>query len=112
MQLKKGVKRGEQTWVASLKIVEFVESSLIPIEVKRVLKKFSNGMPEELPKKLPPRRGVDHDIELVLDVKLSACAPYHMAILELQKLRRQLKGLLYAVFIQPSKAPYGDLVLF
>jgi hypothetical protein len=30
MQLKKGVKRGEQTWVAALKLDEFVESSPIP----------------------------------------------------------------------------------
>ncbi|RVW62476.1 Transposon Ty3-I Gag-Pol polyprotein [Vitis vinifera] len=38
--------------------------------------------------------------------------PYMMAPPELEELRRQLKELLDAGFIQPSKAPYGVLVLF
>jgi Reverse transcriptase (RNA-dependent DNA polymerase) len=61
---------------------------------------------------LPPRRGVDHAIELVPGVKPPARAPYRMAIPELQELRRQLKELLDAGFIRPSKAPYGAPVLF
>ena len=61
---------------------------------------------------MPPRRGVDHAIELVPGVKPPARAPYRMAIPELQELRRQLKELLDAGFIRPSKAPYGAPVLF
>ncbi|RVW57491.1 Transposon Ty3-I Gag-Pol polyprotein [Vitis vinifera] len=38
--------------------------------------------------------------------------PYRMAPPELEELRRQLKELLDAGFIQPSKAPYGAPVLF
>ena len=37
---------------------------------------------------------------------------YRMASLELEELRRQLKELLDVGFIQPSKDPYGALVLF
>lgn len=37
---------------------------------------------------------------------------YKMASLELEELERQLKELLDAEFIQPSKAPYGMSVLF
>ncbi|KAK0606499.1 hypothetical protein LWI29_038387 [Acer saccharum] len=44
-------------------------------------------MPQELPKKLPPRREVDHQIELELDAKPSAMAPYRMAPPELEELR-------------------------
>ena len=38
--------------------------------------------------------------------------PYKMALPELEELRRQLKELLDARLIQPSKAPYGASVLF
>ena len=64
-------------------------------------------MPEQLPKKLPPRRGVDHAIELVPGAKPPARAPYRMAIPELNELRKHLTELLEASFIRPSKAPFG-----
>lgn len=41
-----------------------------------------------------------------------AGAPYRMAIPELHESRRQLKELLDASFIGPSKAPFGAPVLF
>ncbi|KAL5831624.1 hypothetical protein ACOSQ4_016978 [Xanthoceras sorbifolium] len=69
-------------------------------------------MPAELPKKLPPRREVDHQIELEPGTKPPAKAPYRMAPPELEELRKQLKDLLDAGYIQPSKAPYGAPVLF
>ena len=69
-------------------------------------------MPAELPKKLPPRRTIDHKIELVTRVKAPAQAPYCMSPLELGDLRKQLTELLDAGMIQPSKAPYGAPVLF
>ncbi|KAL9259868.1 Transposon Ty3-I Gag-Pol polyprotein-like protein [Drosera capensis] len=69
-------------------------------------------MPKELPKKLPPRREVDHVIELEPGTRPPAKEPYRMAPTELEKLRKQLKDLLDAGFIQPSKAPYGAPVLF
>ena len=64
-------------------------------------------MPPELPKKLPPKREEDHKIELKPGAKPPAMGPYRMAPPELEELRRQLKELLDAGFIQPSKAPYG-----
>ena len=54
----------------------------------------------------------DHKIELESGVKPPAMGPYRMAPPELEELRRQLKELLDAGFIQPSKAPYGAPVLF
>ncbi|KAL9259804.1 RNA-directed DNA polymerase-like protein [Drosera capensis] len=69
-------------------------------------------MPKELLKKLPPRREVDHKIELEPGTRPPAKAPYRMASTELEELRKQLKELLDAGFIQPSKAPYGAPVLF
>ncbi|PKI43756.1 hypothetical protein CRG98_035862, partial [Punica granatum] len=69
-------------------------------------------MPTELPKKLPPKREVDHRIELVLNAKPPAMAPYRMAPPELAELRSQLKELLDAGYVRPSKASFGAPVLF
>ncbi|RVW64250.1 Retrovirus-related Pol polyprotein from transposon 17.6 [Vitis vinifera] len=54
----------------------------------------------------------DHKIELEPGAKPPAMGPYRMAPPELEELRRQLKELLDAGFIQPSKAPYGAPVYF
>lgn len=80
--------------------------------VQAVLEEFKDVMPPELPKKLPPRREVDHQIELEPNAKPPAMAPYRMAPPELAELRRQLQDLLDLGYIQPSKAPYGAPVLF
>ena len=77
-----------------------------------MLDEFQDVMSSELPKKLPPRREEDHKIELDPGEKPPAMGPYRMAPPELEELRRQLKELLYAGFIQPSKAPYSAPILF
>jgi len=47
--------------------------------IKQVLEEFSDVMPEELPKYLPPKRRVDHAIKVVLRVAPPAKAPYRMS---------------------------------
>ncbi len=42
--------------------------------IRRVLEEFSNVMPEDLPEDLPPRRRVDHAIEVMPGVVLPAKA--------------------------------------
>ena len=84
----------------------------IPEEIAPVLAEFRDVMPPELPKRLPPRRAIDHQIELVPGSTPPAKAPYGMSPLELKELRAQLTELLDAGFIQPAKAPYGAPVLF
>ncbi|KAL6349714.1 hypothetical protein AAG906_041121 [Vitis piasezkii] len=85
---------------------------LSTMQVKKGLKKKEDMMPPELPKRLPLRREEDHKIELELGAKPPTMGPYKMAPPELEELMRQLKELLDARFIQPSKAPYGVSVLF
>ena len=89
-----------------------MEAGPIPKSIKKVLKEFKDVMPEELSKRLLPRRSIDHEIELLLGGKPPARAPYRMAIPELQELRKQLSELIESGFIRPSKAPYGAPVLF
>ncbi|KAL0433189.1 UNVERIFIED_CONTAM: hypothetical protein Slati_2653200 [Sesamum latifolium] len=50
-------------------------------------------MPDELPRNLPPKRAVDHKIELVPGMKPPARAPYQMSQPELVELRKQLKNM-------------------
>ncbi len=58
--------------------------------IKRVLNKFLDMMPEELLDELPPRRQVDHVIEVMPGVAPLAKAPYQMNHEELKMLKVQL----------------------
>ncbi|KAK3023895.1 hypothetical protein RJ639_044517 [Escallonia herrerae] len=108
LQLKKGLKRDETTYLAMLRWDEIEEvSGPLPKEVKVILNDFEDVMPDELPKKLPPIRAIDHEIELVAGTKLPARAPYRMSQPELAELRKQLTELLDAGLITPAKSPYG-----
>ena len=112
LQLKKGLKRGQETYLAAL--VEIHEGHDVEVldSVAGILKDFRDIMPSELPKELPPRRPIDHNIELLPGAKPPAQVPYRMARAELLELRKQLKELLDSSMIQPSRAPFGAPVLF
>ncbi len=112
MQLAKGLRRGLPTYIASLQEEELLEGEEIPAPIEGVLTEFGDVMPPELPKQLPPKREIDHRIDLVHGARPPAQAPYRMAPPELQELRRQLTELVDSGFIRPSKSPYGAPVLF
>ncbi len=80
--------------------------------IRWVLEEFSDVMPEDLPEDLPPRRRVDHAIEMMSGVAPPAKAPYRMSHEELKELKVQLEKLLAKGYIKPSKSPYGVPVLF
>lgn len=111
-QVKTGIKRGETTMIAALVEVKPDQVVEVPDQVAAVLDDYSDVMPAELPRVLPPRRAIDHRIELEPGARPPARGPYRMAPLELAELRKQLGELLAAGYIQPSKAPYGAPVLF
>ncbi|KAJ8459552.1 hypothetical protein OPV22_032478 [Ensete ventricosum] len=113
LQLKKGVQKGESTFVAAMKL-ETLDGEVIQEHavMANILKEFSDVMPTELPRTLPPRRGVDHRIELELGVKPPARPPYHMAPPELAELRKHLDKLLSGGLIRSSKAPFRAPVFF
>ncbi|XP_059663489.1 uncharacterized protein LOC132309170 [Cornus florida] len=88
LQVKTGLKRGDSTFLAAMieiKLDQFVE---LPDSVAEILEEFAEVIPPELPKQLPPRRAVDHKIELELGSRAPAQAPYRMAPSELAELRR------------------------
>ncbi|KAL0328234.1 UNVERIFIED_CONTAM: Transposon Ty3-G Gag-Pol polyprotein [Sesamum calycinum] len=112
MQVKAGLRRGDQTYLAALIEIKPDVVQEVPNEVAELLQEFKDVFPPELPKKLPPRRAIDHAIELEPGTRPPAQAPYCMAPAELAELRKQLDGLLETGLVQPSKAPYGSPVLF
>ena len=79
----------------------------MPKEIKGFLHEFKDVMPSKLLKRLPPRGEGDHKIDVELGAKPPTTGPHKMAPPELEKPRRQLKVLLDAGFVQPSKAPCG-----
>ena len=85
LQLSKGLKKKEPTFIATLKMNEGPEDGgkHAPKAIQKVLEEFKDVIPTELPKKLPPRREVDHAIELKPGAKPPAFTPYRMAPLEL-----------------------------
>ncbi len=83
--------------------------------IKWVLDEFLDVMLEELPEELPPKRQVDHAIEVMSKVAPPAKAPYrtsHEELKELKELKVQLEKLLTKGYIKPSKSPYGAPVFF
>lgn len=87
-QLKSGMKQGEMTMVAALVEVETNKVVEVPDCIAIVLNKFSDVMPFKLPKKLSPRRNIDYKIELKPSARPPTRALYHVAPLELAKLRK------------------------
>ncbi|XP_070039368.1 uncharacterized protein [Nicotiana tomentosiformis] len=68
LQLKKGVRRYEPTFLATLCIEDIERSSgPIPTPVKELLLEFEDIMPQDMPKHLPPRRTVDHEIDQTME---------------------------------------------
>lgn len=76
MQLKKGLKRRQPTYLAALLEDRFEEQKPeLPRMVEQVLEAFSDVLPKSLPQQLPPRRKVDHKIELEPGAKPPAFSP-------------------------------------
>lgn len=81
-------------------------------EAKEILAEYRDVFPNQLPNKLPPRRDIDHRIELQQSSPPTNRGIYRMSPGELDELKAQLKELVDSGFIQPSKSPYGAPVLF
>lgn len=78
----------------------------------QLLADFPEVFPAELPRQLPPKRTIDHKIELTPDATPPFRSVYRLAPVELQELKKQLQELLDAGYIRPSQSPYGAPVLF
>ena len=77
-----------------------------------LLADFHDIFPKELPAKLPPRRTVEHDIDLELGATPPSRPPYRLSKPEMDELQKQISALLHRGLIEPSKSPYGAPVFF
>ena len=86
IQLKRELTREEPTFMTIPLMEEMATEKTVPSEIKDVLDSYADIMPESLPQTLPPRRGIDHEIELLSGIKPPAKNAYRMAPPELAKL--------------------------
>ena len=96
MQLKKDLDRDEPMFRAiSLESLEN-PGEIVPKDILCVLERYRDVMSDSLPKSLPSRKMIDHEIELLPWAKLPAKNAYRMTPPKLPELRKQLDELLNA----------------
>ncbi|PHT36847.1 hypothetical protein CQW23_24547 [Capsicum baccatum] len=76
ISIEKGLKKGAETFLtAMIEVIPDVKVEVLDC-VANLLKQYADMMPPELPKELPPRRDIDHKIELLPNSVAPARAPY------------------------------------
>ena len=78
---------------------------------REIMSEFSDVFPKELPFGLPPKRGVDHRIELMPGAQPVFRQPYRLSQSEEDEVARQLQEYLRMGHVRPSKSPWGAPVL-
>ena len=119
LQVKRAFrKKGTQLWVAFLKDITPVKKKSPDIfttatgKLKSLLEQYRSLFAAKLPNKLPPKRNIDHKIELIEGAQPPSRAPYRLSNKELEEMQRELNELLAINHIRRSKSPYGAPVLF
>ena len=81
------------------------EVSDLPPQVKKLLKEFSDVFPKEGPIGLPPFRGIEHQINLVLGASLPNKLSYRTDPDETKEIESQVHELLEKGSVQKSLSP-------
>lgn len=63
------------------------------------------------PKGLPPKREVEHKIQLLLDFPLPNIGLYRQFVIEASEVKKPLQQPLEQGFIQPSTSPCGSPII-
>ncbi|KAK1607876.1 hypothetical protein QYE76_031549 [Lolium multiflorum] len=66
----------------------------LPSSLLSLLKDFQDVFPDELPHGLPPLRGIEHRIDLILGAPLPNCATYRTNPEDTKEIQRQIQDLL------------------
>ncbi|XP_027903661.1 uncharacterized protein LOC114163555 [Vigna unguiculata] len=97
----KEIQGGAQCFIifACMEVGEKEGTSVIPL-----VHEFEDVLLDEVPG-LPPNREVEFSIDLVPGTGPVSMAPYHMALVELVELKKQIEELMDKKFIRPNTSP-------
>jgi len=79
--------------------------STLPSVVFDVLQEYEDVFPEKVPPGLPPKRGIEHHIDLVPGAPLPNRAPYHTNPEETKEIHRQVQELINKGYVKESLSP-------
>ena len=80
-------------------------SSTLPSVVFNVLQKYENVFLDGVPPGLPPKRGIEHQIDLVPGASLPNRAAYRSNLEETKEIQRQVEELIKKGYVQESLSP-------
>src|SRR6202051_3891419 len=115
LQIKREVQKGEQLYLALVTPGASTSSDSklsMSDNAKAIISEFKDVFPEDLPSGLPPKRDIDHRIDLVPGQAPPSRPTYRMSQPEMDELKKQLTELMDKGYVQESKSPYGAPVLF
>lgn len=81
-------------------------------ELRALLHEYESVFQEDLPDGLPPKRDVDHAIDILPDCKPPHRPLYQLSPAELVAAREYVDKLLRSGKIRPSRSPYGSPLFF
>jgi hypothetical protein len=83
----------------------------LPLIVANILSEYSDVFPSEVPVGLPPLRGIEHHIDLVLGASLLNRDPYRTNPEETKEIQRQVQELLEKGYVRESLSPCAISVI-
>jgi hypothetical protein len=80
-------------------------SSTLPSVVFNVLQEYEDVFSDEVPLRLPPKRGIKHQIDLVPGASLPNRAAYRTNSEETKEIKQQVEKLIKKGYVQESLSP-------
>ena len=77
----------------------------MPPSVTNLLQEYFDVFPKNVPARLPPLRGIEHQINLILGASLPNRAAYHTNPEETKEMQRQVQELLDKGYVHESLSP-------
>jgi hypothetical protein len=77
----------------------------LPRAITNLLHEFKDVFPTEIPRGLPPLRGIEHQIYLIPDATLPNSAAYRTNVEETKEIQRQVQELLNHGYVQENLSP-------
>lgn len=85
--------------------IEGIEGMEVPSAVQGLMKEFADIFPNDLPKGLPPIRGIEHQIDLIPGAPLPNKAAYRSNPEETKEMQRQIEELMERGYVRESMSP-------